>query len=76
MKEFQCEICEKNFDTKNKLRRHHNYVHNNTLKVFNCNVCTKFFPVQNILSAHIKTVHGESVTTVNLVVNHYLLHNA
>ena len=59
MTEFQCEICEKVFNTKVKLRGHYNYNHKNCDKVFNCNVCTKSFQLQSNLATHIKNVHGE-----------------
>ena len=56
--DFECEICEKVFNTRDKLQKHFNYNHNNTENVFNCNICTKSFQAQKILASHIKTVHG------------------
>ena len=57
MKEFQCEICEKLFNTKNYLKKHYNRIHNNSGKVSTCNVCTKSFRSKQDLTIHIKTCH-------------------
>ena len=56
--DFVCEICEKVFNTRDKLQKHFNYNHNNTENVFNCNICTKSYETRGNLSYHMKNVHG------------------
>ena len=57
MKEYKCEICEKDFGTKDTLRKHFDYTHDNDNKAYNCNVCTKTLQTQKSLVLHIKTIH-------------------
>ena len=40
VKQHVCEICEKRFKTKPKLKQHISSVHDNNGKNFQCNICT------------------------------------
>ena len=44
--EHKCEICEEEFSTKQKLKRHFSEIHDQNRKVYNCNICTKSFPIK------------------------------
>ena len=48
---FECEICEKCFTTKGKLKSHINCVHQK-FKPFNCELCDKSFSQENHMEAH------------------------
>lgn len=52
---FQCDYCQKQFDTKSSLRRHV-YLHLD-IKKFTCHKCNKVFRKQLYLSAHITRQH-------------------
>ena len=52
-----CEICEKVFNSKKKLKNHFSLVHDNRGKLFNCNICTKSFEIQSKLTFQIKKFH-------------------
>ena len=58
MKEYQCDICEKDFKTKITLKNHYNLHHNNSGVSYHGNVCTKSFKSQNYLLTHRKSFHG------------------
>ena len=49
-----CEICEKVFNSKKKLKNRFSLVYDNRGKLFNCNICTKSFEIQSKLTFHIK----------------------
>ena len=69
-----CEICEKVFNSKKKLKNHFSLVHDNRGKLFNCNICTKSFEIQSKLTFHIKNYFMKEgkLTNVALVANHFL----
>ena len=57
--EHKCEICEKVFNSKEKLKRHFTAVHDTIIrKALKCNICTNSFQTQQNLNLHIKTIHG------------------
>ena len=60
--EFQCEICEKLFKTKENLSGHIKNIHNQREKVshhhHHCNICNQDFTVKRTLNNHIQKIHG------------------
>ena len=54
---LKCEICDKEFKSKNSLKNHFNITHN-LEKKYECNICQKDFNVQTALTSHVKIVHG------------------
>ena len=52
-----CEICEKVFNSKKKLKNPFILVHDNRGKLFDFNICTKCFEIQSKLTFHIKIFH-------------------
>ena len=56
--ENKCEICEKVYITKQKLKKHTTYSHNNIGKVYCCSICTLFFQTQRTLKVHTIAIHA------------------
>ena len=54
---FKCEICDKEFENKNTLKKHFNNVHN-LEKKHKCNICQRVFPIKSQMTSHMKIVHG------------------
>ena len=52
----KCEICEKEFKSKNSLKNHFNIVHK-LLEKHQCNICQKVFSILSQLTKHVKFVH-------------------
>ena len=58
-KENKCEICEKVFKTKAKLKVYYLNVHANNEKiVYKCNICMGSFQSKKRLQNHMKIFHG------------------
>ena len=55
-KNYNCEICEKRFSSKQNKNQHANRVHGDE-KQFICNVCNKIFVSLKDLTAHVKSSH-------------------
>ena len=53
---FNCEECQKEFETKNKLRWHKMNTHQGQVQ---CDVCCKFFSTMNNLERHKNNVHDK-----------------
>ena len=59
--EFKCDICEKDFSNRQKLRTHKNGVHKhgNSEAMYLWSICTKSYQTKPKLTFHTKTVHAE-----------------
>ena len=53
----KCEICDKEFKSKQGLRRHFHSIHNEQKGKNKCNICEKTFLLQWQLSTHMKRMH-------------------
>ena len=58
MVQFECDICEENFNFRKELLKHYNQIHKICEKVIKCNICSKSFRNKYILAKHNGTVHG------------------
>ena len=56
---IKCEICDKEFKTKNGLKNHFNITHD-LQKEHLCNICQKAFNILNQLTTHMKVVHSKN----------------
>ena len=58
-RQYMCDICEKNFNTEHKLKRHFNAIHNTRLmtKSHQCNICSRSFSRVDSWRKHIHTIH-------------------
>ena len=56
---IKCEICDKEFKTKNGLKNHFNITHD-LEKEHHCNICQKAFNILNQLTTHMKVVHSKN----------------
>ena len=56
---FHCDICNKNFGSRNQLKRHVDTSHNliNVQRPFTCDSCNKSFKWNTGLNRHVKSVH-------------------
>ena len=54
---LKCEICDKEFKSKNGLKYHFNITHNFEKK-HQCNICQKDFNIPSQLKSHLKIVHA------------------
>ena len=57
--EFDCDQCEKKFETKNVLAKHKDMVHKEV--PYNCTLCKKVFPNKRQTVLHLKVVHKVQV---------------
>ena len=58
-KDFQCEVCEKNFSQKHHLKYH--MLTHTKVKIHGCDICMKKFSRKDNLDFHFRTVHlGEN----------------
>ena len=57
--QIKCEICDKEFKTKNGLKNHFNITHD-LEKEHHCNICQKAFNILNQLTTHMKVVHSKN----------------
>ena len=57
--QLKCEICDKEFKTKNGLKNHFNITHD-LQKEHLCNICQKAFNILNQLTTHMKVVHSKN----------------
>ena len=55
-KPYRCEICDKNFQSKGKLKEHISSIHDKR-KPFACNICPAKFFCQDSINRHISAVH-------------------
>ena len=53
----KCEICEKVFKTKVKLKVHYRNTHENMEERYKCNICSRYFLRNSTLQLHLKTIH-------------------
>ena len=53
---YQCNICEKNFNTQTHILRHHYNVHKEMK--FKCDKCDKSFPFKSLLEIHVGKCDG------------------
>ena len=53
---YKCEICDKEFKSNNKLKKHFNIVHN-FVKEHQCNICNSVFKIRSQLTLHLKIAH-------------------
>ena len=53
---FKCVICSKEFDRKDKLRKHMSSVHDEK-KPFKCEICPFYFAQKAKITVHIKLEH-------------------
>ncbi|XP_055598427.1 zinc finger protein 561-like [Uranotaenia lowii] len=51
---FQCELCDKNYYTNNKLQTHIKVTHNK-IRDFQCEICSKTFAMKKTLNAHLQS---------------------
>ena len=58
-KNFRCEICEKDFTSKNSKENHLGIIHGEEKK-YECNVCSRVFRNPQTLLMHIKNSHQKS----------------
>ena len=58
MVQFECDICEENFNFRKELLKHYNQIHKICEKVVKCNICSKSFQNKYTLAKHNGTVHG------------------
>ena len=56
MKIHKCEICDKEFKSKNSLHTHIKRIHDEQKRKM-CNICLKAFSFESELSSHLKIVH-------------------
>ena len=56
---LKCEICDKEYKSKQGLGNHFKNVHNfNLIKEHQCNICQSGFDFQSQLTLHMKIAHG------------------
>jgi hypothetical protein len=56
LRQFKCDVCDKTFNQRSKLRTHR-FVHENT-PTFNCHICECKYKYKWDLKTHIWRVHG------------------
>ena len=56
IKPFTCELCDKSFVRKGKLKQHHISVHLRT-KPYKCNLCDKAYSDTSRLNEHVRAIH-------------------
>ena len=67
---FDCNLCDKSFSRKNRLKHHIKNVHEEK-KLLNCNFCDSQFETGKFLQNHLETVHVEGKISFECSICHF-----
>ena len=59
VEKFECDICEKDFQSRSKLKCHLEKIHK--IKRYDCNICFKQFANNGRLRQHMKSIHVKEI---------------